>query len=207
MSVSAGQPSDEEIVARIQRGERALFAVLFDRHYGRLERFVRHLGVPEADLEDVLAEVFTRALERIQSFRVDGRSRYLAYLYSIARNLVTDRMRRAARLPQTELLPDDPAHAHDDGARAPVDVVVERERVALIRSALERLNPSDRMIIWLSYDRELSCREIMEILGKPSISAVTTHLYKAMRRLRAMVQASDPESFRDPIARCGVRDD
>ena len=53
--------------------------------------------------------------------------------------------------------------------------------------SLAQLNASDREILTLAYDRELSCREIQAITGKPSISAVTTHVYKAMRKLRSHV--------------------
>ena len=56
---------------------------------------------------------------------------------------------------------------------------------------MEQLSSSDREIIILSYDRELSCREIMAIMGKPSVTSVTTHLYKAMKRLRGLVAAGE----------------
>ncbi|MBI3911075.1 MAG: RNA polymerase sigma factor [Armatimonadetes bacterium] len=198
----AVEASDEELVRRIQRGERARFATLFERHYGRLARFVRHLGVPGQDLEDVLAEVFIRALAHIQAFRVDGGTRYVSYLYTIARHLVTDRARQESRAPRVEPLSEPECEPDPAGDLSPVDVILHRERVALIRSALERLRPSDREIILLSYDDELSCREIMHILGKPSISAVTTHLYKAMQKLRAAVRARDPDE--SPASPCEV---
>jgi RNA polymerase sigma-70 factor (ECF subfamily) len=182
--------ADEEIVRRVQRGEVKLFGVVFDRHYARLEQFLRHLGVPEADLEDVLADSFTRAFERIQSFNVDGGSRYLSYLYAIARNQAIDRIRARGRTP-TLLLLEDMWQEPDERAEAPEQAVLRHAEVEHIRRAMERLNASDREIITLSYDRELSCREIMEVMGKPSVTSVTTHLYKAMKRLRELVQASD----------------
>jgi len=51
------------------------------------------------------------------------------------------------------------------------------------------LAPADREIIALSYDRDLSSKEIMAIMQKPSVTAVTTHLHKAMKKLRALVLA------------------
>jgi len=47
------------------------------------------------------------------------------------------------------------------------------------------------LIIMLSYERDLSCKEIMEVMQKPSVTAVTTHLYKAMKKLRALVLAGE----------------
>src|SRR5438270_169415 len=77
---------DEEIVRRVQQGDRKLFSVIFERHYGRIERYLRQVGVSEADLEDVLAESFSCAFARVQSFKADSGTRYVSYLYAIARN-------------------------------------------------------------------------------------------------------------------------
>lgn len=180
--------ADEEIVRRVQRGEKRLFSLLFDRYYTRLERFARQQGVPESDLDDVIAEVFTRAFSRIASFDAESGTRYVSYLYAIARNLITDRLRARGRSREVAWPAEgDPrGEALTDGF-APVEVLLRREQVNEIRRAMERLSPSDREIITLSYDRELSCREIMGIMGKPSVTSVTTHLYKAMKRLRELV--------------------
>ena len=83
----------------------------------------------------------------------------------------------------------------------PADVVVRSDEVRRIREAIQRLNPSDREIITLSYDRELSCREIMEVMGKPSITSVTTHLYQAMKRLRELVRLSEEAAARQVAER------
>jgi len=181
------EASDEELVARVQRGEAEAFATIFERHHRRLARFLRSCSVPEADLEDLLGETFCRALDRIQQFDVGRGKRYLAYLYAIARNLATDRAR--GRPPLT--LRDETAEEFELADGLAEETIVEQicrmEQVRLIRKAMERLSPSDRQILTLAYDRELSCREIQAITGKPSITAVTTHVYKAMKKLRAHV--------------------
>jgi RNA polymerase sigma-70 factor (ECF subfamily) len=192
--------SDEEIIRRVQRGEGKLFSAIFERYYTRLERFIRQLGLPEADLEDALAETFSRAYTRVQSFNPDAGARYVSYLYAIARNLTTDRLRERGRTPEMSLL-DDAWQEPDPKAALPADVVVRSDEVRRIRDAIQRLNPSDREIITLSYDRELSCREIMEVMGKPSITSVTTHLYKAMKRLRELVRLSEEAAARQVAER------
>jgi RNA polymerase sigma-70 factor (ECF subfamily) len=192
--------SDEEIIRRVQQGEGKLFTVIFERYYTRLERFIRQLGLPEADLEDALAETFSRAYTRVQSFNPDAGARYVSYLYAIARNLTTDRLRERGRTPEMSLL-DDAWQEPDPKAALPADVVVRSDELRRIREAIQRLNPSDREIITLSYDRELSCREIMEVMGKPSITSVTTHLYKAMKRLRELVRLSEEAAARQVAER------
>jgi RNA polymerase sigma-70 factor, ECF subfamily len=181
---------DEEIVRRVQRGDTKSFGILFERHYLRLERLLRQMGFRGGDLEDLLAETFTRAFTRIASFNPDEGSRYVSYLCAIARNLGADHLRRHGRIPPTSLLAD-AADQADRGA-GPEEMALRREEIDTIRRAFQRLNASDREIIILSYDQELNCREIMAIMGKPSISAVTTHLYKAMKRLRELVRSVEP---------------
>jgi RNA polymerase sigma-70 factor (ECF subfamily) len=144
----------------------------------------------DAELEDVLADTFGRAFSRVHSFRPETGARYVSYLYAIARNQVTDRLRQRGRMPETTLL-DEALQEEDSRSERPPDALLLREDVGRIRKAIERLNPSDREIITLSYDRELTCREIMTVMGKPSITSVTTHLYKAMKRLRTLVLAEE----------------
>ncbi len=179
--------SDEELVARVQRGEGEAFAVIFERHHRRLALFLRSSGVPDTDVEDLLGETFCRALNKIRQFDLERGKRYLAYLYSIARNLAADRARGwrpVASLEEIAVEPETSDHVHED---AIVEQICRMEQLRLIWRAMERLSSSDREILTLAYDRELSCREIQAITGKPSISAVTTHVYKAMKKLRAHV--------------------
>jgi RNA polymerase sigma-70 factor (ECF subfamily) len=185
--------TDEEVIRRVQNGDRELFELIFERHYVRMDRYARHLGVPPGEVEDLVAETFARAFARADRFDSASGTRYLSYLYAIARNLATDRLRERQRNGPVALL-EDPgaAEAALAGPEDPVAELLRREQVARIRDALARLGPGDREIIYLSYDREMSCREIMAVMGKPSITAVTTHLYKAMRKLRALVLAAEP---------------
>ena len=80
-------------------------------------------------------------------------------------------------------IPDESEHG------APLAALLQREQFDRIRAALSMLRPCDREIIALSYERDLSSKEIMEIMRKPSVTAVTTHLYKAMQKLRSLVLA------------------
>jgi RNA polymerase sigma-70 factor (ECF subfamily) len=185
--------TDEEIVARVQSGQVELFELIFDRHYVRMERYVRGLGLPDSELEDLVAETFTRALSRIRSFDPASGTRYVSYLYVIARNLATDRLRERMRAPEITFLEDvrvtETPDDSEDGE--PLAALLKREQLERVRKSLTRLSPSDQEIIALSYERDLSCKEIMEVMQKPSVTAVTTHLYKAMKKLRALVLSEE----------------
>jgi len=186
-NASRAEETDEELVRRVQGGDTEAFAVIFERHHGRLARFLRQVGVPVPDVEDLLGETFCRALDKIDYFDPRSGKRYLSYLYSIARNLATDRVRYRSRVMSLEELEEGAEPSDGRREESVVEEIYQREQVALVRRAMERLNPTDREILVLAYDRELSAREIMGITGKPSVTAVTTHVCKAMKKLREHV--------------------
>jgi RNA polymerase sigma-70 factor, ECF subfamily len=191
--------TDEEVVSRVQAGQVELFEIIFDRHYARIERYVRGLGIPDAEMEDVVAETFTRAFARIHSFDRASGTRYVSYLYAIARNLATDRLRERLRAPEVTFLEDVRVVETPDEREggSPLAALLHRERLQQVRAALGMLSPTDQEIIALSYERELTCKEIMEVMQKPSVTAVTTHLYKAIKKLRTLVLADEERDSRE----------
>lgn len=178
--------SDEEIMRRVQAGNAELFHLIFERHFSRIDSFVRRsLGDPESS-EDVVADVFIRALQSAGRYEVDRGMPYLSYLYGIARHAVRDRLSQAVRERDRAAEPEE---APPDPARTPLQEMLRREADERLRSALTRLPPDHRQIIQLAYDEELSARDIAHIMDKPSVSAVTSHLHRALQALRRIVEA------------------
>src|SRR5438105_3836478 len=134
--------TDEQVVARVQAGEGELFELIFDRHYARIERYVRGLGLPEGELEDLVAETFARAFARIRSFDAASGTRYISYLYVIARNLSTDRLRERLRAPEVTFLEDvrvaETPDEREEGS--PLTSLLQREQLDRIRTALGMLS-------------------------------------------------------------------
>jgi RNA polymerase sigma-70 factor (ECF subfamily) len=180
---------DSEIIARVQQGEREQFLFLFDRYYSRVERYARrHLKNGE-EARDVASETFLRAYRNVDSFRQGERISYLGYLFLICRRLILTEQQRFRLVPIA--LFEDAGVADVDTLAGtevlPLAHLLEGERRVMIRQALERLPAQDREIIYLAFERDLSRRDIMRILEKPSISAVTSHLYRALQRLKAVL--------------------
>src|SRR6266851_5661093 len=107
---SDGMLTDEEVVARVQTGQTEIFALIFDRHYARIERYVHGLGLPDADQEDLVAETFTRAF---------------------ARNRCTDRIREKQRAPEMTFLEDAAAAMipDDSDQASPLEALLQREQL------------------------------------------------------------------------------
>lgn len=180
--------SDDEIIRRVQRGDRDQYLHLFDRYYKRLESYARR-QLQNADLAcDYASETFMRAYRSIESYRVGEDRIYLCYLLQICRRLImADRARmHGARTSSLSDFGADDSRLADESA-LPLSRILDEERSAVIREALNHLPADDREIIHLAFERDLTRRDIGTIMGKPSVSAVTSHLYRAMQKLRAVV--------------------
>lgn len=186
------QPDDRDIIARVQRGDRNAFVTLFDRYYGRVERFARsRLGGAET-ARDIASETFLRAYRNIDRFRLEEEITYLGYLLMICHRLIRTEHSRRPQVAVSSLdNADDEIERLVDLTPSPVAQMLDAEQITQIRGAIAGLPADDREIISLAYDRDLSRRDIMYIMNKPSISAVTSHLYRAMQRLKSRVTQSE----------------
>lgn len=178
--------SDNEIIQRVQQGQRELFGELHTRHHERIYRYVAHSIFQREAAQDVAGEVWLRAYGAVDRFQPRSENSVLAWLLRIAANLVTDYRRRLG--PECQQLDEEtdtplrllsPAAEHE---------VLAAERARAVRGALLQLSDSDREIIYLAHQNELSCAEIAVAMNKPSISAVTSHLHRAMCHLREKLE-------------------
>ena len=182
------QPSDDEILKRVQQGARTEFVQIFDRHYGRIERYaLRQLRDAEA-ARDIASETFLRAYRNVDSFRIGDQISYLGFLFLICRRLIMTERRKnqTAPLPQSSLSGDAALREQNapDTAPLPLTQMLEAERRAMIREGLHCLSTDDREIILLAFEQDLSRQDIAHTLNKPSVTAVTSHLHRAMQKLK-----------------------
>src|SRR2546425_4617291 len=112
---SSDIPADEQDLARrASSGDRRAFAALYDHHVDAVYRYAFFRLRTDAEAEDVTSEVFHRALVAMP--RYEPRRPFLAFLYTIARNVIADQMRR--QRPQASF---EDAFAHPTDAPGPED--------------------------------------------------------------------------------------
>jgi RNA polymerase sigma-70 factor (ECF subfamily) len=184
--------TDCEIMRRVHRGERELFGELHVRHHERVFRFVAHSIWQREAAEDVAGDVWLRAYAAADNFEPRGDNSVLAWLLTIASNRITDYRRRLK--PQVSLDDDEEkmlsltASLSTPGAEREA---MKTETQKAVRGALAGLREGDRQIIYLAHCDELNCSQIAQILEKPSVSAVTSHLHRAMRHLKTALENCD----------------
>jgi len=173
---------DRELLERIQQGDGESFGKLYDRTRGWLLSLVIVPRVGRADAEDVLAETYRVALEKIHSFRWQGIG-LLHWLAAIARRKALEHGRR--RDPRVELLEDIPSmlDVPDDAPTAEAQMIREetlrrlRERVLQTLAALHpRYAEAIRLRLLEGRSRN-ECAETLSV-ATPNFDVI---LYRATR--------------------------
>lgn len=140
---------------------------------GELQGWLRHRLDGDAEADDLLQEVFLRALRQGDAFCALDNPR--AWLFQVARNALTDRL-RACR-PQLEL--DDDLSAAETEPPAPVDLLCQ-----CLPRVLAELTAADRLAIELCDIAGAQQQVLADRLGL-SLSGAKSRLQRARLRLKA----------------------
>jgi RNA polymerase sigma factor (sigma-70 family) len=185
---------DGELIAG-SLAEPALFAGIFDRHYGELYRYLRRqVG---ADLAaDLAAETFVTAFARRGSYRpqsTDARP----WLYGIAHNLLRNHHRQHRRglaaLARHGAQPVADAAAEAEFALA--DARADSAAItARLREILAGMADRDREVLQLFVWAEMSYAEVAQALGIP-VGTVRSRLNRARRQLRVLLEDDHPQEL------------
>jgi len=178
------QVDEQDLARRAASGDRRAFAALYDRHVDAVYRYAYFRLRIDAEAEDVTSEVFHRALVAMPRF--EPRRPFLAFLYTIARNVVTDRIRRER--PQASF---EDALAHPSDEPGPEELASASDDVRRLRSAVARLTTLQQEVIVLRYLEGRSTKETAVVIGKPE-STIRGIQMRALAALRDLLGDLSP---------------
>lgn len=121
--------------------QREVLASLYAAHRTAVLAFARRLGATDVDVEDVCADVFVVALKRLDSFQ--GQSTPRTWLLGITRRVMSDRRRSAPHRREVlvDACPDERADFDTEAQ------VMDSERRAMLRRAVDALSPAQRAVV------------------------------------------------------------
>ena len=155
--------------------KRARFAELYEQNFERVYAFVARRVRDRAEAEDVVSEVFYKALKGIDGYEERGVP-FVAWLYTIARNVVCDRARQAGReMPLDDR--DEPSSSDDV------------ERRALLFRLVDTLPTAQRDVLVARFAEQRSIADVARQLGR-SEGAVKQLQLRAIEALRTQVRGS-----------------
>lgn len=183
------EPTDLELVERVQHGDPDAFEALVRRYqhrvYNHAIRMVRH---PD-DAADLTQEVFLKVYASLERFR--GQASFQTWLYRVTANLCVDRHRSGRRSPQVTSSLDAPTETEDGEVEAAIpDWDLNPEQSALtaelrqeVQTAVLALSDKLRAVVVMHDLQGLSYEEIAEALEIP-LGTVKSRLFNARAELR-----------------------
>jgi RNA polymerase sigma-70 factor, ECF subfamily len=180
--------SDAALMLRVKRGDRAAFTTLVEKYKQPVVNFVCRSLRDEAESEDLAQNVFLQVYK--SRARYERTAKFSTWLFTIARNLCLNEIRRRSRHPAESLEEthadneDQPQRQYEDKkVFLPVENVLHGELARKIEEALADLPENQRTAILFCRQDELSYEEIAKILGC-SLSATKSLIHRGRETLK-----------------------
>ena len=178
------------LVDRAQAGDAGAFAQLYDLHWHLIHTYFRyHLNGPVGErtelADDLTANVFVKALEKLPSYRPSG-APFSAWLYRIAHNHLIDTVRAQKRRPGVSLdASDEFAGLEDPEAAQHLDAALAHQQIA---EALAALTADQHEVIVHRFMHDRTITETARRMAKHP-DAVKQLQLRALQRMRRALGA------------------
>jgi RNA polymerase sigma-70 factor (ECF subfamily) len=188
-SAVADQPdADAALMLRVKRGDRIAFEALVHKYQQPVMNLVYRTLSDATEAEDLAQQVFVQVFKSAP--RYEATAKFSTWLFTIARNLCLNEIRRRTRHPAESM--DEPSPDQDDQparpvedrqAVAPPDALLHGELQAKIEEALADLPEKQRTAILLCREDELSYEDIARVIGC-SLSATKSLIHRGRETLK-----------------------
>ena len=192
MAPDAATPQPQEIDAVIERcleGDQSAWDVIVGLYWRKVFNIAYKFVGRHDEAEDLAQDIFLKLFKSLKTF--DRRANFSTWLISVSHNLCIDHYRSTRR--EHDLVSHDvdtSTVAQPSTSESPQMALERRDRVSLLRAALDKLAPSLRTAVILRDIQELTYQEIAQRLGVPEgtvksrINRGRTELAKQIARLR-----------------------
>jgi len=171
---------EHSLVREAQQGNAGAFAKIYETYFDRVFRYVVVRVGNTAEAEDITQDVFLRALDSIRSFQWRGVP-FSAWLFRIAHNLLTDRLRSRGRHEEIALDDEMPLADTRQDPSAFVEIKISVEQMLV---SMQNLTDAQRQVLALRFGSGLSITETAEAMKKNegAIKALQHSAVQALRR-------------------------
>ena len=188
--VNAMAAENTEIARGLRRRDSDLLDQLIEKYQHRLLRYLLHLTGRRELAEDFFQETWIRVLERGSQY--DSRHEFSTWLFTIARNLVIDHLRRKRPASLDSLAGADDAIPSDipaTGQLSAFDATVQREQKEQISAGMQHIAVEYRETLVLRFQEGMSLEEIATLTGTP-LGTVKSRIYRGLSALEPWVKGA-----------------
>ena len=178
-----GMDTTASLLEQIRHGDRSARDDLAARFLPRLQRWARG-RLPSYvrdinDTDDLVQVTMLRALDHLEEFEQRKEGAFLAYLRRILLNQIRDEIRRTARRPPAQQLPEEVR----DRKPSPLEAAIGREQLEAYEKALATLTEREQEAFIMRMELGFSHPEVAESLGFASANAARMAVSRALVRL------------------------
>ncbi|MEO1252641.1 MAG: sigma-70 family RNA polymerase sigma factor [Pseudomonadota bacterium] len=178
-------PDDRDLLQAIASGDRGAMKTLYERHYAAVHKFICSRSIEPSAASDILHDTMLDVWRSADRFA--GRASVKTWMFSIAKNKIIDRYRKAKRTETSDkgldLVDDSPG---------PFEALARSQDITIVRDAIKELSAEHRAAIHLAFVEELPYAEIAEIEGV-AVGTIKTRIFHAKRRLARLISKQDPD--------------
>ncbi|WP_144210180.1 RNA polymerase sigma factor RpoE [Shewanella donghaensis] len=186
----SGQISDQQLVERVQRGDKNAFNLLVQKYQNKVMSLISRYIRNQADIADVAQEAFIKAYRALPNFR--GESAFYTWLYRIAVNTAKNHLVSQSRKTPANSVDAEEAEYYEgsDALKefaSPERLVLSEEINRVIFETLESLPEELKVAISLRELDGMSYEDIANIMDCP-VGTVRSRIFRARESIDKKLQ-------------------
>jgi RNA polymerase sigma-70 factor (ECF subfamily) len=175
------EPTDHQLVLRVQKGDKRAFDLLVLKYQYKLQAIVGRFIRDVDEVSDVTQEAFIKAYKALPKFR--GDSQFYTWLYRIAINTAKNHLVSRSRRPvNTDIDVEDAEHFANNEKliddTTPENSMMTDELAAIIKKALSALPEDLRTALTLREFDGMSYEDIAAVMNCP-VGTVRSRIFRA----------------------------
>jgi RNA polymerase sigma-70 factor (ECF subfamily) len=193
----------DELIERCLKGDQHAWEQIVRMHWRKVFNVAYKFVGKHDEAEDLTQDIFLKIFKSLDTF--DRRANFQTWLISVSRNLCIDHYRSVRKERETIDRDVDPGDLSPVSHEvSPYAALEQRDRVSLLREAMNELPESLRTAVLLRDIRELTYQEIADTLHLPEgtvksrINRGRTELARQIKRLKTQYEQQADASRRGP---------
>lgn len=191
MSTDKPQDTDNQLVARVQKGDKRAFDLLVLKYQYKVQAIVSRYINDREEVNDIVQEAFIKAYRALSHFR--GDSQFYTWLYRIAVNTAKNYLvSRSRRPPASDIDAEEAEYVTGSDrlwdADTPENIIYRDELEVVVNEAIKNLPEDLRTAVTLREFEGLSYEDIAAIMECP-VGTVRSRIFRAREAIDQQIKA------------------
>lgn len=175
----------EDLIEKAKQKDQKAFNTLLNNYWSDVYRFQLSKTDDEDEAEDITIKTFSKAFDKIDLY--NNRYNFKTWLISISKNIFLDHLRKQRTDTISINKKESEAYKIYDETPSAEDQLIIDQNLAQLLNYLKQLKPHYQEIINLRYFREMSYKEMADVLNEP-IGNIKVKLLRAKKLLAEIIK-------------------